>query len=238
MGGSPMNHFSEEQLTLAYYDELDPEASQHLMECSQCRVNFDRLKNLLDGIREYPVPERDASYGADVWLRLLPKLPAAEPRRSWFRWWMAAPALATLLVAAFFAGMLTQHRRELPGISPSARERVLLVVIGDHLDRSQVLLAELVNASPGSIDLGDERSRARDLLNENRLLRQTAARTGDVSNAALLDELERVLLDIANSPSNASPAHLEALQRRIESEGLLFKVRVVDANIRQKGQKL
>jgi hypothetical protein len=141
-------------------------------------------------------------------------------------------------VAVFFAGMLAQHRRELSGISPAARQRVLLNVIGDHLDRSQVLLAELVNASPGNLDLGNERVRARDLLGENRLLRQTAARIGDVSDAALLDELERVLLDVANSPSNASSADLEMLQRRIESEGLLFKVRIVDANIREKGQKI
>ena len=112
------------------------------------------------------------------------------------------------------------------------------MVIGDHLDRSQILLTELVNASPGSIDLRDERDRARDLLNENRLLRQTAARTGDPSHAALLDELERVLLDIANTGPSSSPADLEALQRRIGSEGLLFKVRIVDANIREKGQKI
>ncbi len=233
-----MNHFTEEQLTLAYYDELDPELSQHLNACSECRSNFDRLKDLLDAIREYPVPERNASYGSDVWVRLLPKLPVAKARRSWFRWWMAAPVLATLLAGVFFAGILIQHRRELRGISPAARERVLLTVIGDHLDRSQILLTELVNASSGNIDLGDERVRARDLLSENRLLRQTAARIGDVSDAALLDELERVLLDVANSPSNASAADLESLQQRMESEGLLFKVRIVDANIRQKGQKL
>ncbi|MGI8962089.1 MAG: hypothetical protein ACR2IV_20495 [Bryobacteraceae bacterium] len=233
-----MSHLTEEQLTLAYYNDLDPELTQHVSECSVCRSNFDRLKDLLDTIREYPVPERGAGYGADVWVRLLPKLPVAKTRSSWFRWWMAAPAFATLLLAAFFGGMLVQHRREPPPISADASQRVLRMVIGDHLDRSQILLAELVNASPSSVDLSDERDRARDLLSENRLLRQTAARTGDPSHAALLDELERVLLDIANTGSNTSPADLEALQRRIGSEGLLFKVRIVDANIREKGQKI
>jgi hypothetical protein len=233
-----MIHLTEEQLTLAYYAELDPELSQHLNDCSACRSHFDRLKDLLDSIREYPVPERSASYGADVWVRLLPKLPVATPRTSWFRWWMAGPALATLLVAAFFAGMLVQHRREPPEISAVASQRVLRMVIGDHLDRSQILLAELVNTSAKNIDVRNERDHARDLLSENRLLRQTAARSGDISNAALLDELERVLLDIANTGPNTSPADVEALQRRIGSEGLLFKVRIVDANLREKGQKI
>jgi hypothetical protein len=233
-----MNHLTEEQLTLAYYNDLDPELRQHVNDCGVCRSNFDRLKDLLDSIREYPVPERSVSYGSDVWVRLLPKLPAAKPRSAWFRWWMVGPAFATLLVVAFFAGMLVQHRREPPTLSANASQRVLRMVIGDHLDRSQILLTELVNASAGSIDLRDERDRARDLLSENRLLRQTAARTGDPSHAALLDELERVLLDIANTPSNTSPADLEALQHRIGSEGLLFRVRIVDANIREKGQRI
>jgi hypothetical protein len=233
-----MNHLTEEQLTLAYYGDVDPIFSEHINCCSECRSNFDRLKDLLDSIREYPVPERSASYGSDVWVRLLPNLPAAKPRSAWFRWWMIGPAFATLLVVAFFAGMLVQHRREPPTLSANASQRILRMVIGDHLDRSQILLAELVNASPGSIDLRDERDRARDLLSENRLLRQTAARTGDPSHAALLDELERVLLDIANTGSNTSPSDLEALQHRIGSEGLLFRVRIVDANIREKGQKI
>jgi hypothetical protein len=233
-----MIHLTEEQLTLAYYGDLDPELGQHIKNCSGCRSNFDRLKDLLDSIRDYPVPERGANYGAGVWVRLLPKLPVAQPHRSWFRWWMAGPAFATLLLVAFLAGMLVQHRREPPPISADASQRVLRMVIGDHLDRSQILLAELVNASPGSIDLRDERDRARDLLSENRLLRQTAAHAGDRSHAALLDELERILLDIANTGSNTSSADLDALKRRIESEGLLFKVRIVDADIREKGQKI
>lgn len=238
-----MNHLTEEQLTLAYYGDVDPIFSQHINDCSECRSDFNRLKDLLDSIREYPVPERSVSYGSDVWVRLLPQLPGAKPRSSlfhwsWPRWWMVGPAFATLLLVAFFAGMLVQHRREAPTLSADASQRVLRMVIGDHLDRSQILLTELVNASPGSIHLRDERDRARDLLNENRLLRQTAARTGDPSHAALLDELERVLLDIANTGPNTSSSDLEALQRRIGSEGLLFRVRIVDANIREKGQKI
>src|SRR2546423_911573 len=97
LGCRPMTHFTEEQLTLAYYDELDPELRRHLDHCPECRSNFTRLKELLDAIREYPVPERGVSYGADVWVRLLPQLPVAKLRRFSFRWWMAAPALATLL---------------------------------------------------------------------------------------------------------------------------------------------
>jgi hypothetical protein len=123
-------------------------------------------------------------------------------------------------------------------LTAKARERVLLVAMGDHLDRSEMVMAELVNATPGTADLGDESARARDLLGENRLLRQTALRTGDVRHAALLDELERVLLDIAHTSPEASAGELEALQRRIESEGLLFRIRIISSNIHEKGKQL
>jgi hypothetical protein len=45
--------------------------------------------------------------------------------------------------------------------------------------------------------------------------------------ASTLDELERVLLDIANSPDELTPAAFETIRKRIEAQGLLFKVRVV-----------
>ena len=52
--------------------------------------------------------------------------------------------------------------------------------------------------------------------------------------AATLDELERVLLDIANSPDEITPAQFASLQKRIESRGILFKVRVIHQDVREK----
>jgi hypothetical protein len=231
-----MNHLSQEELTEAYYGDEEAESRRHLGECGECQASFQHLKTMLDDLLAEPVPERGAAYGAEVWNRLVPRLPVEKPRRVWLHWWTAVPVLASLLAVAFLAGRLTQPK--VVGIAPQARQRILLITLGDHLDRSEILLAELVNASPGDTDFGDQRSSARDLLDENRLLRQTAARTGDASHAAVLDELERALLDIAHSPSEISASELESLQRRIENEGLLFKVRIISSNIHHKGQQL
>jgi hypothetical protein len=236
-----MNHLSEEELTQAYYGDEEADPRRHLAECAQCQASFEHLKTMLDELLAESVPERGAEYGAEVWNRLLPRLPLEKPRRVWLRWWTAVPVLASLLAVAFLAGRFTQPRfapTKTAGIAPEARQRILLITLGDHLDRSEILLAELVNATPEATDFGDERSSARDLLDENRLLRQAAARTGDASHAAVLDELERALLDIAHSPSEISASELESLQRRIENEGLLFKVRIVSSNIHHKGQRL
>jgi hypothetical protein len=234
-----MIHFEEEQFVLAYYGEIDEVSRRHLEECDDCRAEFRRLRDLLDSVRDYPVPERKGSYGSDVWLRLAPQLnpepPAAKSRTAWFRWWVLAPALATLVVVAFVAGIMTGERQT--GISVKARERVLLMAISDHFDRTQILLTELVHENPESSGLTTQRDTARELLTENRLLRQSAVHMGDVSDADLLDALERVLLDFANS-SAASPNSLMAIQQRIDNDALLFKVRISGADAREKGQKL
>ena len=58
------------------------------------------------------------------------------------------------------------------------------------------------------------------------------ARTGDTAVTNVLDELERVLLDITHSPSEISPEELRKLRSRLEAEGILFKIRVLGSNVR------
>jgi hypothetical protein len=232
-----MTHLSEEQLVDAYYRN-SPEMPAHWNECPECRATFARLKEHLDAMRDYPVPVRGPSYGGEVWSRLLPHLPPARRKRVWFRWWTLAPVLVAVLVVAFVAGMLTERRVRVPTTPEKARERVLLIALSRHLERSQIVLSEIANGNAGSIDFPEERERARDLLDDNRLLRQTAARNGDAVDASLLDELERVLLDVANSPAEMTAGDFEALRSRIDSQGLLFKVRITSSDERFRGQKL
>jgi len=112
--------------------------------------------------------------------------------------------------------------------------------VGDHLDHAQMVLAELVNAAAtetltkGGVDISFEQQRAQDLVEANRLYRQTAARTGDSTLANVLDELERVLVEIAHSPAQLSSAQLNEIQQRIEARGILFKVRVIGSQVRER----
>jgi hypothetical protein len=233
-----MTHLDEEQLTLAYYGDADAASMRHLSACPECQARHERIKTALDNFPDFPAPERGDSYGKDIWVRLLPQLPVKSRRSNWLNWWTMGPALASVVAIAFFAGMLAQRNREIPAISAEARERVLLMAMSDHLERSQILLVELAHAVPGENELKTERALARSLVTENRLLRETARSAGDEPRAALLDDLERVLVAIANGPANESAADLNALQARIQSNDLLFKVRVMSANTLQEGRKL
>ncbi len=114
-----------------------------------------------------------------------------------------------------------------------------MVAVGEHLGHSERMLVELSNVAPNDpaqkqVNISAEQRRAEDLLEENRLYRQTALRDGDAGLASVLDELERVLLDVAHGPEEVTPAQLEALQKKIEGRGILFKVRVVNKELQQR----
>jgi hypothetical protein len=234
------SHLTDDQLTLLYFDESTDAEPQHLAGCETCRKRFTQLAEFLNALRNVPVPEKGPEWEQRIWARLSPRvMQTLRPaRRFQFRPWTLGPALAFLLVAAFFIGRFTKSSPP-AALSAQARDRVLLITLGDHLDRSQVVLAELVNAPEGrTLDISGEQQVAGSLVGENRLLRQIVSRNGDRSDTAVLDELERVLVEIAHSPSEVSPHELDGLRQRIESEGLLFKVRVISSNVREKGMKL
>ncbi len=96
-----------------------------------------------------------------------------------------------------------------------------------------MMLAEISNAADGKgkIDISDERAEAEDLLDSNRLFRQTANTTGDKKVAGVLDDLERVLAEIAHSPSQIDEERLRELRQEIADHGLLLKVRVFGSQV-------
>ena len=82
--------------------------------------------------------------------------------------------------------------------------------------------------------LAGEQERAADLVAVNRLIRQSAEQSGDAAIADVLEDLERVLLEIANAPADATSNELTDLQSRITTEDLLFRVRVIASEMRQR----
>jgi hypothetical protein len=234
-------HLTEEQLILTYYGEApgNDETDRHLGGCSVCRDDYRRLQLVLNSI-ESPVPDPGPDYEAQVWAKLAP----AIPKRRWQSWrhrerWLPIGAVAGLIIAAFFAGRLTHVPQQQTASAPQVRERILVVAVGDHLETSQMVLAEIVNSarSETAVDFSTERQLAEGLVNANRLYRQTAAAEGDTGVASVLDDLERVLIEVAHSPDTLSAAQMDALRQRIEVQGLLFKIRVIGSQMRERSDR-
>ena len=244
-------HLTDDDLILHYYGETSPgderQATDHLQQCGLCRVEYTRLQRVLASIDERSVSvEPGPAFERTVWARLEPGLKPV--RRSWMGWLLTSPAplglaaaVVVLVVGAFFAGRALSPAPAAPTAAAVAaaadqiRERILLSEVGEHLDRSQMALVELVSTdSDTNFDMSGERSRAEQLVADNRLYRQTAEETGDVTLSELLDEIERVLTEVAATPETGSSRDLADVRRRIESRDLLFKVRIVSSEIRER----
>lgn len=156
-------------------------------------------------------------------------LPAAHRFRARVRRYLPAAAAAVLLLAVgYLAGRLAPNVAPAPPtLSADARQRLLAETLADHLERSQRLFTELANSSSEeTASMAGERRAAEELLSANRLYRTAAERGGREGVAALLNEMEPVLLELAHLPAEPQPADLEFLRRRIDAQGLLFKTRV------------
>ena len=247
-------HWTEDDLILYFYGDgrRRAEIEQHLQTCASCAATYRAISGTLAMVKTPEVPPRGDQYGLEVWQRIRHEL--AEPQMPWWMVWMQpqrfaiAAAAAVVLLAAFVAGRIWEHQppqtaavatTATPEPAPaaaeysSARRRVLLTAVADHLDRSERILTDVVNASSPR-DISSEQEWADDLLKTSRLYRQNATDAGERSVVAVLDELERSLIDIVNSPSPISAADLDNIRRRIDAAALLFKVRVMSDELRQR----
>ncbi|MEO5820103.1 MAG: hypothetical protein ABIT71_06320 [Vicinamibacteraceae bacterium] len=236
-------------------------AAAHLEGCPACRGRQTALARLLAMVDDTETPEPDAGFEAAMWRRLQPALraarqPAQDGVLARFRSWLTAPPLASgpgrwalagglaaLVLAAFAAGRLWPASPVGPVGPPLAatdtsealRERVLLSALGDHFDRTEAMLVELAGTAAGDrVSISAEQRRAGDLLAATRLYRRAAVDAGDSNVAEVLEVLQRILVEVTGSPSELSAFELQALQHRIETQELLFKLRIASSAVRNR----
>ena len=253
---SAMNtHLSEDDLILHYYGEAgragEARIESHLASCADCRLANAQLRRVMTLVDSAAPVEAPLGFERTAWARLEQTLDDGRVhrlvRRSakrgggfWIPQFALAGGVAALVLVAFMAGRITTTTDPagITSASPVAAtdpDRVLHAEVGDHLDRTQMMLVELANAETDHADvLGLEQDRAVDLVAANRLIRQSAEQSGDVVIADVLEDLERVLLEIANSPANASSNDLTDLQSRITGDDLLFRLRVIASEMRRR----
>ncbi|MPY91183.1 MAG: hypothetical protein GEU99_25140 [Luteitalea sp.] len=241
-------HLTEDDLLLHYYGETDPSregiVAAHLGACAECRASLVGLERLLAMVNSGVDVDLPQTFERDIWRRLAPHVVRPHASVLWStvltpRWLAWGAAAAGVVLAVLLVVQLRLHGpsprkaadegpHRAPATADVFRERVLLADLENHFERSEMMLVELVNTSHYTpAEIQREQARAEDLLAANRLYRQTAANVGNAPVAHVLEELERLLVDVAASSPTAAAADLEVLGRRTESQSLIFKVRVL-----------
>jgi hypothetical protein len=243
------NHLTDDELILHCYGEIEradqARVDVHLASCVECQGAKEKIARVMAMVDTAAPVEAPDGFERIAWARLEPKLDAGRDglrRFFWFPQWALAGGVAALVIAAFVAGRFSGGGAVVtpPAMVVAADvepERVLNAAVGDHLDRTQMMLVELANAETDHGDvLAGEQARAADLVAANRLMRQSALQSGDAAIVDILEDLERVLLEVANAPAGASSNELTDLQSQITAQDLLFRLRVIASEMRQRNQ--
>lgn len=242
-----MRPLGDEDLILYYYGEVSEgsEIKSQIEGSPELQERYRAVCRLLDSVGEHTVPERHSAYGSRIWHRIAPQVEAESSAVRRWRWlrpsrqWAWAAVLAVLLIGAFVAGRMSPRPQtsEVAALPSDGRERIVLMTVAGHLERSEMLLLELVNTQDnGDVDLSVERQLASQLGDESRLYRQAAQQVGKSDIAALLEQLETVLLELSHGPQTVSSDDLGELRVRLDEGDVLFKVRVLGSRIRQEVQ--
>jgi hypothetical protein len=244
---SDSTHVGEEALVLYHFGE-DDEAGRdrtrrHLAACDACRDELDQIRETLEMVATAPLVEPPEGFERVMWARVSPLVTA--PKVAGWRAWFTVPRLAiaggvlALIVAAFVGGRWSRPPAEsgptelLVTLSPDTARQL---ATEDHLDRAQMVLLDVLNAGADDPDIASERERAADLVAANRLIRQSLGGSRD-STADVLDDLERMLVEFVNRADGWSPSELEAFKARVDTGGMLFRLRVVSAEMRERTER-
>jgi hypothetical protein len=240
-----MMHLTEEEMMEQVYGESENTRAveRHLAACRDCANNFAELQRDLAALDRVEAPARDIGYGERVWASIAPLLPVYRFEKR--RWWTTglwkglsyAAACALLAACAFYAGRVWEQKKQ-PSVSQAApknaapKQPIVVVVLDDHLDRSERFLVELKHADMDSAAMvSPMRDEARSLLAANRVARKDAAQENDPDLTTALDHLDRLLAEATNEPGGLNAAAIARLQDEMNADGVLFEVRVLRSRI-------
>ena len=252
-------HVTDEDLLLDYYGEASPDVRAamraHLAVCDRCRALDRELRGVLALVNTEPAPEAPEGFEREMWARLEPHVVSGFSRTEPVRlkpdttfWWFELPRWAFAVgTAALAIGAFSLGRVWDPAPAPSTdsvaevtdiSDRLLRSEVEEYLERSQRVLVELVNTDDDApVMLASDRERAANLVADGRLYRRSIGETGDADTRDLLEDVERVLVEIANGPEAETSNHLSGVRARISNQDLIFRLRLMTAEMRERERR-
>ena len=226
------------KLLMLYLEEHDdPQLKKQVAENSELSKQFEQLQNDMNKLEtQLEGYQPNEQYGAHVWEQIADKLEApqqaeTEQKHSWISRLLSSfhqprfsfAAVAGLMLVMTFSFFMLNNTMQQP-VAPALDQRLLAQNIHRHLTQTEIFLTRLSN-SDASYQPNFHQT-AQQLLSTNRLFEAALTDQGSPHLSALLSDLERVFLELANQPEN-SPNYLQPNQQRVAEQNLLFKVKTM-----------
>lgn len=256
-----MNKHNDIQNSLYDYirGELDEsrrkEIEAHISSCDRCYAEHQILK---EGVRLFPAPqtnpsaEKSEAYWHDFALTVEQRIQSGEKKRtSTNPLWETIESLFTYrksYVATFAGGMavvllalilwsstriLQKEEKQLAEGGLTTPAQLVRDELGNYFSKSKNLFVGITNIKMERgerVDLSVERTAARSLILQARYLNE---QTTDARAQQLLQDLERILIELANMEEQVDLPDVELLRTGIRQENMLFKIRMAEERFSQ-----
>lgn len=251
-----MNKHNEIQNTLYEYirGELDhnqrKEIETHISSCNRCYAEYQLVK---DGVRLFPAPQTKPSAGQSeaYWhnftLAVEQRIQSGEKKKTSANpLWEALESLFTYrksYVVTFAGGVavvllalilwssarvLQKEEKRLADEGTATPAQLVRDDLSIYFRKSKNLFVGITNmkAERGEhVDLSVERTAARSLITQARYLNE---QTTDAHAQQLLQDLEKILIELANMEERVNLPDVELLRGGIRQENMLFKIRMAE----------
>jgi hypothetical protein len=250
-----MNPINDNELILYHYrDGLDDarlgEIEQALLVSGELRSRYSSLTDLLGNIGTLapePSPGFERRLMAELDRRLFPAANGRTNLSLFGRWfdflrdetaggllWLGS--LATILVIALGIGFLAGRSSTpdpvavIPEGQSRMASRVLDAYVAGHLRATEGVLMTAANIEGGALVDGN-RELAEALVESNRMYAIAATRAGNLRLADFLNQLEPILIGVANQADSESIENKQGLRDYLRDTDLLFQVRATESRI-------
>lgn len=234
----------------------------HLEDCSPCRTEISKVREIVEGA-EYLRKDLDKAMASVDWDELAEGIagraleetaPARASVVERFRTLIAPlrwrPVYAGLAAGILIGSVLTflvfrSQRTPIPGasqfqVSPDFLDRVDMEMARretiDYLERSQYLLLDFVQASPGQAAdwlRGFAAQRARSLLERKKYINPQLKRFRLAKAKAICDQIELLFYELMQASDSLSAEDMERIQALIDDKQLLLKINLVKKDLKE-----
>lgn len=237
----------------ALYEELTgPDAiwfQDHLHSCKRCSRLFQEYKRTTSLLSQRKRTEPDEAYWNTYWEKLSERLPLMSPvdtvkPKRYFRvvpaWALKAAAAILLVLGGAWMGKYYWREPAVPLTSiPRANiKRAIPVDATDakalrFLQRSQILLLALVNSDPhdSALDMTFPKSVSQELIQDASTLKGELQQRDQVRLKRLIDDLEVILLQIANLDAEKDIPEIEIVKSGVDERAILLKIDLEQARM-------
>jgi hypothetical protein len=247
----------------AAYGELTEGEQQwlerHHAGCKECSAFRADVQATLMSIPRAPSAEGDINAAPDFWPTIVRQLQQESHgekvetsrlldriTKPW-KYGLAASLAAVLIIGGVVVGRYLIPAPESAGVDSTmtVADQELLNQIHrtqEYLDRTRTLLLGILNREPASSppaypNLKKQREVSRRLVSEGRKLHAELSGDDQGLQRLLIEEIEDLLLQLANLEESHATAGLKTIQNGAEQRGILLKISIEDMKIAEEARR-